>query len=141
MPTEEEKQEWENKDPMNRELPYLPQKFSALRKVPGYDSIVKERFERCMDLFIAPRVVRPKINIDPDSLIPQLPDPENFRPFPEKLEFKYEGHEFSINSIDFYYNGEYLASGDNSGFLKIWEATTGKCLETLKFKKKITCVS
>jgi ribosome biogenesis protein ERB1 len=138
---EQEQKEWEEKDPMNRDIPYVPQKYSALRKVPAYDQIIKERFDRCLDLFIAPRVVRPKININPESLIPQLPDPENFRPFPEKLELRYQDHDFPISSIDFYYNGEYLASGDTSGVVKIWEVTTGKCLETVQFKKKIECVS
>lgn len=36
-----------------------------------------------MDLFLCPRIVRPKINIDPDSLIPELPDPETLKPFPD----------------------------------------------------------
>ena len=126
---------------MNREIPFLPQKHAALRKVPAYDGIIKERFERCLDLFIAPRVVRPKINIDPESLIPQLPDPENFRPFPEILELRYQGHESSVTSADFYHNGEYLASSDESGEVKIWEATTGKCLESHRFKKSVLCVS
>ncbi|OMJ91773.1 hypothetical protein SteCoe_5553 [Stentor coeruleus] len=139
--TEEEKKEWEDKDPMNREMPFMPQKFMALRKVPAYENIVKERFERCLDLFIAPRVVRPKIDIDPESLIPQLPDPENFRPFPEKLQMKFIGHEGKVNSIDYYYNGEFLASGDQNGVVKIWEASTGKCLESCEFKKKVLCVS
>ena len=139
--TEEERKEWEETDPRNRELPYMPQKYMALRKVPAYENIVKERFERCLDLFIAPRVVRPKINVDPESLIPQLPDPENFRPFPEKLESRYQGHESEVTSIDFYSTGEYLASSDESGLVKIWETSTGKCLQSAQFKKKVTNVT
>jgi ribosome biogenesis protein ERB1 len=33
---EEEKEEYEKKDPEDRALNYLPQKFEALRKVPLY---------------------------------------------------------------------------------------------------------
>jgi ribosome biogenesis protein ERB1 len=74
-------------------------------------------------------------------LIPQLPDPENFRPFPESLESRFQGHEARVNFIDFYYNGEFLASGDQAGQVKIWETSSGKCLETIVFKKKITCLA
>lgn len=138
--TDEEIKEWQDKDPMNRELPFVPNKFTALRRVPGYDGLVKERFDRCLDLFIAPRVVRPKINVDPDSLIPNLPDPENFRPFPEILKLRFVGHQGTVNFCDIYWTGEFVASGDSKGVVKIWECSTGKCLETLEFKKKVLCV-
>jgi ribosome biogenesis protein ERB1 len=139
--TAQEQQEWIEKEPMNREINFIPTKFTALRKVPAYADIVKERFGRCLDLFIAPRVVRPKINVDPDSLIPQLPDPENFRPFPEVLKMKFQGHDAGVNFCDFFHTGEFLASGDSKGVVKIWECSTGKCLHTTTFKKKISCVS
>ena len=139
--TEAEEKEWNEKDPMNRDLPFVPRKYLALRKVPGYEGLVKERFDRCLDLFIAPRVVRPKINVDPDSLIPQLPDPENFRPFPEVLAMKFEGHEGIVSFCDFFAGGEFLASGDSKGVVKVWESSTGKCISSTLFKKKISCVA
>jgi hypothetical protein len=46
--TKEEREEWENADPEDREKEYLPQKYNALRKVPAWGNLVKERFERCM---------------------------------------------------------------------------------------------
>lgn len=46
--TKEEREEWENADPEDQEKEYLPQKYTALRKVPAWGNLVKERFERCM---------------------------------------------------------------------------------------------
>lgn len=139
--TPEEEREWLMKEPMNRELPYLPKKYSILRRVPVYEQQVKERFERCLDLFLAPRVTRPKINVDPESLLPELPNPEDFRPFPETIGMKYSGHTAVVLTMDFSPNAEYLASGDLSGILIIWETTTGKCMLTTQFKHKINCVA
>ncbi|KAH9077443.1 BOP1NT-domain-containing protein [Lactarius deliciosus] len=61
---------------------YLPQKYPALRLVPAYDQFIQERFGRQLDLYLAPRIQRKKLNIDPDSLIPKLPSPNTLRPFP-----------------------------------------------------------
>lgn len=44
----EEREEWENADPEDREKEYIPQKYNALRKVPAWGSLINERFERCM---------------------------------------------------------------------------------------------
>lgn len=46
--SKEEREEWENADPEDREKQYLPQKYNALRKVPAWGSLINERFERCM---------------------------------------------------------------------------------------------
>src|SRR6478752_4429083 len=50
---------------------YLPTKFDSLRKVPGYGEFVKERFDRCLDLYLAPRIRKNRLNIDPNSLLPK----------------------------------------------------------------------
>ncbi len=80
---------------------FLPQAYGALRKVPAYPNLVKERFERCLDLYLCPRAkVKKRLrNIDPDSLIPNLPRPADLRPFPTTLSIEYRGHIAPINSI------------------------------------------
>jgi len=60
-----------------------------MRKVPQYQALIKERFERCLDLYLCPREAKTKLDIDPDSLIPQLPSPAELRPFPERYLFLY----------------------------------------------------
>lgn len=34
---------------------FIPKKYDSLRLVPAYSSFVKERFERCLDLYLCPR--------------------------------------------------------------------------------------
>ena len=46
--SKEEREAWEKMDPEEREKEYLPQKYNALRKVPAWTELTKERFERCM---------------------------------------------------------------------------------------------
>ena len=56
--TEKEKKEWERAtaEGHRRKLPYVPQKYAALRKVPAWQTFIQERFERCLDLYLAPRL-------------------------------------------------------------------------------------
>ena len=50
LPNKEEKKKWEETDPDEREKKYLPAGYDALRKVPAYDTFVKETFERFVSL-------------------------------------------------------------------------------------------
>ena len=70
-------------DESERPYNYIPQKFDALRKVPLYQDLIKEHFERCLDLYMCPRMTRKKMNVsDPSTLIPELPSPNDLKPFP-----------------------------------------------------------
>ena len=124
--TEEEKKQWEETDPQDRERNFLPQKYSALRKVPGYQEGVREKFERCLDLYLAPRVRHNKLNIDPDSLIPDLPSPKDLRPFPIKCSTVYEGHTGKVRTLSIDPQGLWLATGSDDGTVRIWEVLTGR---------------
>ena len=77
-----EKRKWEEADPEEREKNYLPQKFACLRRVPLYGNFVKERYDRCLDLYLCPRSLKRKMNIDRSVLLPQLPNISELRPFP-----------------------------------------------------------
>lgn len=46
---------------------------------------VRERFERCLDLYLCPRTKRTRLDIDPESLVPKLPKPRELRPFPSGM--------------------------------------------------------
>ena len=41
--TPEEREAWEKMDPSDRPLNFVPQRFSALRRVPLYEPLIKER--------------------------------------------------------------------------------------------------
>ncbi|CCH58798.1 hypothetical protein TBLA_0A10190 [Henningerozyma blattae CBS 6284] len=122
----EEKEDWENTEHSERERNFVPQKYNALRKVPGYTESVRERFERSLDLYLAPRVRKNKLNIDPDSLIPELPSPKDLRPFPIHCSTVYSGHKGKIRAISIDPSGLWLATGSDDGTVRIWEILTGR---------------
>ncbi|CCF57404.1 hypothetical protein KAFR_0C04130 [Kazachstania africana CBS 2517] len=124
--TEQEKEEWENTEISEREKNFIPQKYGALRKVPGYTENIRERFERSLDLYLAPRVRKNKLNIDPDSLIPELPSPKDLRPFPIRCSTVYSGHKDKIRSLSIDPSGLWLATASDDGSVRIWEILTGR---------------
>jgi ribosome biogenesis protein ERB1 len=132
LPTKAERKAWEEADEEDREKEYLPTSYDALRKVPGYDAFVKERFERCLDLYLAPRVRRNKLNIDPESLLPKLPSPEELRPFPTICATLYRGHEGRVRSLAIDPTGTWLASGGDDGTVRIWELLSGRQIWSIK---------
>lgn len=124
--TEEEKQKWLESHPLDRDRNFIPQKYTSLRKVPAYHENIRERFERSLDLYLAPRVQREKLNIDPESLIPDLPSPKDLRPFPIRCSTVYSGHEGRIRTLSIDPLGSWLATGSDDGTVRIWEVLTGR---------------
>lgn len=81
----DEQKEWEEMDEEDRPLDYIPKKFDVLRKVPAYENLIREKFNRCLDLYLCPRARRKKLTIDPESLIPEIPKPSDLKPFPTRI--------------------------------------------------------
>lgn len=123
---DKEKEEWEKTPREDRETNYLPQKYGSLRKVPGYSESIRERLERCLDLYLAPRVEKQRLNIDPDSLIPELPSPKDLRPFPIKCSTVYKGHEGHVRCLSVHPDGNILATGGEDGSVRVWDVITGR---------------
>ncbi|KKK17769.1 hypothetical protein P175DRAFT_0498952 [Aspergillus ochraceoroseus IBT 24754] len=132
LPDKKERKEWEDADPEDREREYLPNDFGSLRKVPGYETFVKEKFERCLDLYLAPRVRRSKLNIDPESLLPKLPSPEELKPFPTACATIFRGHKGRVRSLAVDPTGVWLATGGDDGTVRVWELLTGRQLWSVK---------
>ncbi|KAJ5289426.1 uncharacterized protein N7443_009679 [Penicillium atrosanguineum] len=126
LPSNKERKEWETIDPEDREQDYLPNDFGSLRRVPGYDNFVQEKFERCLDLYLAPRVRRSKLNIDPESLLPKLPSPEELKPFPTACAAG------RVRSLNVDPTGIWLATGGDDGTIRVWELLTGRQLWSAK---------
>lgn len=82
---DQEKEKWENQESEERRINFLPKKYPSLRLVPGYENFIKERFERCLDMYLAPRQRKMRVQVDPQDLIPKLPKPRDLQPFPTTL--------------------------------------------------------
>ncbi|CAG9853736.1 unnamed protein product [Phyllotreta striolata] len=126
--------------PWKRKLHFVPQKFDSLRKVPAYPRFIKERFLRCLDLYLCPRAIKMKLNIEPESLVPKLPSPKDLQPFPTILAIEYKGHTDMVRSISIDKTGQYLLSGSDDCTIKIWEVNTGRCLKTIKTNSVVRSV-
>lgn len=132
VPDKKERKAWEETDPEDRDREFLSTDYGSLRKVPGYENFVKEKFERCLDLYLAPRVRRSKLNIDPESLLPKLPSPEELKPFPTTCATVYRGHQGRVRTLAVDPSGIWLATGGDDGTVRVWELLTGRQLWSVK---------
>lgn len=75
----------------------MPRLYGSLRKVPAYETFIKERFERCLDLYLCPRKPRKRPFVkDPQTLVPRMPKPQDLQPFPTTLLLQYLGHKAAV---------------------------------------------
>jgi ribosome biogenesis protein ERB1 len=131
--TADEKKEWDETDPSDRKLDFEPAKYDSLRKVPGYNNFMKERFDRCLDLYLAPRAKKRKPKIlegvtKPEDLLPKLPDPKELRPFPTYCAITYEHPEnVRVRCLSVDPSGNWVLTGADDGRLRLWECRRGKC--------------
>lgn len=123
---DEERAEWEAADPEDRKMPFMPTKYGALRLVPGYHAGVQERFQRCLDLYLAPRVRRKRLDIEnPDDLLPQLPSPRELRPFPTHTDVVY-AHATRVRTAAPDPTGQWLLTGAEDGWVRLWDLALGR---------------
>ena len=143
--TDEEKgkliEKEEDKDPEDRTEPFIPQKYQNLRSVPGYSQFIKERFERCLDLYLCPRIRKMRANVNPDDLIPKLPKPKDLHPFPTTQSMVYTGHDDVVRSVTVEPTGQFVISGSDDKTVRVWEITTGRCFKRFDFEENVVCVA
>src|SRR5690606_20712840 len=109
-------------DEEERQYNYIPTRYESLRNVPAYSNMIKERYQRCMDIFLAVRQKkREKLNINPDDLLPELPKPRELKPFPTTISLEYIGHTGVVRAIDTNPTGEWMVSGAEDGTVRLWE--------------------
>ncbi|NXH58905.1 BOP1 protein, partial [Rhabdornis inornatus] len=121
---------WQQQDPAERRLSFIPQKFRSLRAVPAYSRFIHERFERCLDLYLCPRQRKMRVNVDPEDLIPKLPRPRDLQPFPttQALVRDFFSGMFTRN----WWNSGFLGKqGSDDGSVRFWEVSTARCLRTI----------
>lgn len=136
--TEEEQAAQEKLSPEERLHNFQPKAHSCLRHVGGYRDFVRERFERCLDLYLCPRKLKKRLNIDPETLVPRLPRPRELKPFPNSLVLQFLGHKKAVRSISVSPDGQYLATGGEDGTVRLWEVDTCLCRYTWTVGKPST---
>ncbi|KAJ2003461.1 Ribosome biogenesis protein erb1 [Coemansia thaxteri] len=141
LPTDAERQSWLDEEPDYRKKNYLPQDFGSLRSVPGYERFVHERFQRCLDLYLAPRMLKRTTQLNAEELMPKLPDPRDLRPFPSAQALVYLGHTGRVRSISVDPTGLWLLSGSDDGTVRLWEIVTGRCARIWDLKETVHMVA
>jgi ribosome biogenesis protein ERB1 len=126
--TDEEKAEWLAGDDSTRKSTFIPEAFGCLRRVPWYGAFITERYSRCLDLYSVPRMLKKKMNVSPESLIPKLPQISDLRPFPSSLSVEYIGHESPVTGVSV--NGEWLSSCSAES-VRVWDIETGKSIAVI----------
>ncbi|XVF61742.1 hypothetical protein PTKIN_Ptkin08bG0155000 [Pterospermum kingtungense] len=120
---------------------FIPERFTSFRSIPAYENAIKDSFERCLDLYLCPRVRKKRINIDPESLKPKLPSRKDLRPYPVTCYLEYRGHEDAVLSISVEPSGQWIASGSKDGTVRIWEVETGRCLRVWEIGEAVQHVA
>lgn len=139
--TADDVKKWESQTEEEREQFFLPQRFPNLRSVPFYTHCVRERFERCLELYMCPRQRVRKANVDPESLIPKLPRPKDLQPFPSAQSMLYKGHTDIVHSVSVEPQGQFIVSGSEDCTVKFWEVINGRCWRTIKFDSPVRMVA
>lgn len=119
---------------------FIPKRFTSLRSIPAYENAVKDSFERCMDLYLCPRVRKKRVNIDPETLKPKLPSRKDLKPYPVACYLEYKGHKGAVVSISTEASGQWFASGSIDGTVRIWEVESGRCLRVLEIGEAVQYV-
>eukprot|EP00375_Theileria_parva_P000956 XP_763626.1 hypothetical protein [Theileria parva strain Muguga] len=127
---EEETKEWEETPDHERAMNYLPTQYNSLRLVPNYHNLIVERFKRCLQLLMCPRAVKLKMNVDPDSLLSELPSPSELGPYPKKISVEYRFKGLKKISLDS--TGRFLAVSSSKS-VNICDVLTGISFLTLDF--------
>lgn len=137
-----EMKEWNklSTTPWKRKYTFLPEKHDSLRRVGAFPRFVRERFLRCLDLYLAPRAMAMKLTVTAEDLVPHLPSPRSLRPFPTSEVLVFRGHSAPVRCCAFDPSGQYVVSGAEDATVRVWETATGRCLRTISVPTAVTAV-
>ena len=111
-------------------------KFQPLRSIPAYPKFLTERFYRCLDLYLCPRVRKRRVTSIPSELLPSLSE-SRFSNFPTKKTLEYKDHKDYVQHLSVHISGNFLASSDKRS-VRIWEIATGRIIKKIDLSENIT---
>uniref|UniRef100_A0A452EH86 Ribosome biogenesis protein BOP1 n=1 Tax=Capra hircus TaxID=9925 RepID=A0A452EH86_CAPHI len=109
LPSEEERLAWEQQEPEERKLSFLPRRFPSLRAVPAYGRFIQERFERCLDLYLCPR--QRKMRVSAPATGPATV--------------------WVVGSKGGRAVGQLPGGSSDDGSVRFWEVATARCIRTV----------
>ncbi|KAH0571994.1 Ribosome biogenesis protein ERB1 [Spironucleus salmonicida] len=130
--------------PTTQESYNAPAEFSQRRSkslrtlVPDTEKLWLDRFNRQLDLYLAPRQIKKQIESDQFFKLQNKIQQQNLRPFPVFTDMILRGNLGKVNSVDTSPNQKFLATGGKDGICRIYEIATGKLLKQIiliKYKK------
>jgi ribosome biogenesis protein ERB1 len=119
----------------------ISQRVDALRKIPKYEKLIPEYFDRCVELVTSARVIHQKTDVKEEDILPKLPKPEELKPFPSRENYSFKGHDASIKCLCIDNTGDYLISGDIGGNVFFWDIATTKIIKKIDLPDKIVSIS
>lgn len=114
---------------------------TSLRCLRANANFVKDCFNRCLDLYLCPRVQKEVLQVDPSSILPEVPELSSLKPFPNFLSVSYNGHSRNVSSVAISPGGDLICSGAGDGFVRVWELATGRCVRVVDLGEPVVCVS
>lgn len=85
-----------------------------------------------------PRSRQPRI--DPNVLLPKLPNPRDLQPFPTAVSVEYVGHSSAVTCLSCDPTGQWLATGADDKTVRFWEVNTGRCMKVVQCDDVINAV-
>ncbi|PRP75644.1 ribosome biogenesis protein bop1-like [Planoprotostelium fungivorum] len=121
---------------------FIPQKYNSLHEIPSYPLRWKEMHERFQDLMHAARMKpKPKKYFSMEQLLPDLPKPEELRPYPTSLSIIYEGHTKKVRCVSVDPTGQWIVTGSDDKTARIWEVSNGRCCHLFHFDEPVVHVA
>lgn len=121
------------------ESTFIPSKYDCLRRVPAYDKLISERFERCLDLYLCPRAMKMRMNVDPESILPPPIDTSDLKPYPTSIRIRYDFDQLITNKniqMSASPDGFWLAVGTGT-LLSVFEISTSRLAFKLDISKVV----
>eukprot|EP01053_Blabericola_migrator_P003426 Blabericola_migrator_1__3425@NODE_2007_length_3430_cov_42_687779_g1226_i1_p1_GENE_NODE_2007_length_3430_cov_42_687779_g1226_i1NODE_2007_length_3430_cov_42_687779_g1226_i1_p1_ORF_typecomplete_len599_score129_63BOP1NT/PF08145_12/6_4e75ANAPC4_WD40/PF12894_7/1_1e05ANAPC4_WD40/PF12894_7/7_3WD40/PF00400_32/8_2e06WD40/PF00400_32/1_4e03WD40/PF00400_32/1_5e02Ge1_WD40/PF16529_5/0_00046Frtz/PF11768_8/0_016Frtz/PF11768_8/1_4e03_NODE_2007_length_3430_cov_42_687779_g1226_i114203216 len=118
--TDEEKIKWQEQHPDDRALDFIPEKYKSMRHIPGYDKLLLDRFNRCLDLYLCPRTVQKLKITNLEDILPELPSLDQYMPFPQRHGFTLKESGSPVTSVAVSADQTLLLAGSQDGSVSLY---------------------